>query len=151
MCVGSIIELMCFGLQAIKAHVLLSWPNETRQQQGRRELNVLLDRTPPVTDANALCVIDWNAYTRNDDDDRFESMWERATSASPKDENLHQTWCRITFQDLRWKAAQKVWLVPANVDYKSRNAKRSLCKPGVFEIHEELSKEASTFLLDYNC
>lgn len=104
-------ELTCLLSQVIKANILLSCPDQARLQQGRRELDALLNRNPPITDVDALLAIDYEAYRRNDRDPRMELMWERATTAAPQDEYLHKVWCELKFSHMNWKSAQKVRLV----------------------------------------
>lgn len=91
-----------------KAHILLSYPDKSRQAQGTAELNAILGRNPPITDIRILLAIDEAAEARHAQDDRIASMWDRAASEAPANEDLYMMWFKRKFERRDYKAAQKV-------------------------------------------
>lgn len=94
--------------QVNKAHILLSTPDKLRQEQGATELNAILGRKPPITDIRILLAIDEAAEARHAQDDRIASMWNRAASEAPANEDLYMMWFKRNFERRDYKAAQKV-------------------------------------------
>jgi len=89
-----------------KAYVLLLWPDPKRKEQGRKELDVVLERAPPVTDANVLSlVVQFDRYRRRPFN---ATIWERALKARPNDKELYRSWFLIAFAAKDWRVAQKV-------------------------------------------
>ena len=83
------------------------WPDQTRKQQGLKELRVLLDRKAPVDDIETLRALDVIADTNEENEPRLRQVWQRAASARPQDENLHMVWFRSKFQVDNLRAAQQ--------------------------------------------
>lgn len=90
-----------------KITVLLSWPEGTRNQQGLKELGVLLDRKPPVDDIETLCALDAVAEGWEGFEPRLRQVWQKAAGARPQDEKLHSVWFRSKFQVGNLRAAQQ--------------------------------------------
>jgi len=89
-----------------KAHVLLLWPDPKREQQGRKELEAVLERASPVTDAEILnFIVQFDRYRRRPFN---ATIWERALKARPNDEELYRAWFFIAFAAKDWRIAQKV-------------------------------------------
>ncbi|CAD6577882.1 MAG: hypothetical protein ASARMPREDX12_008547 [Alectoria sarmentosa] len=104
-----------------KIKVLLLWPEETRNQQGMKELGVLLERKPPVDDIETLCALDALAEAQGENEPRLRQIWQRAAGVRPQDEKLHMVWFRSKFQVGNLRAAQQAsqsWmkLFPNNRD-----------------------------------
>lgn len=83
------------------------WPEQTRNQQGLKELRVLLDRKPPVDDIETLRALDAIAETNEEHEPKLRQVWQRAAGARPQDENLHMVWFRSKFQAEDLRAAQQ--------------------------------------------
>lgn len=83
------------------------WPEETRNQQGMKELGVLLERKPPVDDIETLRALDAIAEAKGENDPRLWQVWKRAAEARPQDEKLHTVWFRSKFQVGNLRAAQQ--------------------------------------------
>ena len=94
-------------MQVKKIRVLLLWPEETRNQQGLRELGVLLDRKAPVDDIETLHLLDAIAEFKGETEPRLKQVWQRAAGALPQDERLHMVWFRSKFQAGNLRAAQQ--------------------------------------------
>lgn len=91
-----------------KAHILLSTPDQLRQEQGTAELDAILGRKPSITDIRILLAIDEAAEARCAQNDRIASMWDRAASEAPANEDLYMMWFKRKFERRDYKAAQKV-------------------------------------------
>jgi hypothetical protein len=96
------------SLQIQKAKILLDCPEPARQQQGRKELEELLGRQPPISEPKALEALNSVARARKDRDPRVETIWERAVTIRPHDERLYISWFHTKFNERKWKQAQKV-------------------------------------------
>ena len=83
------------------------WPDQTRNQQGLKELRLLLDRKPPVDDIETLRSLDIIAETNQENEPRLRQVWQRAAAAYPQDENLHLVWFRSKFLVDNFRAAQQ--------------------------------------------
>ena len=83
------------------------WPDQTRNQQGLRELGLLLDRKSPVEDIETLHALDIIAERYEESEPRLRQVWQRAAAASPQDENLHMVWFRSKFLVDNFRAAQQ--------------------------------------------
>ena len=83
------------------------WPDETRNQQGLKELSVLLDRKPPVDDIETLHLLDTIADAKGESEPRLRQVWQKAAGARPQDEKLHMVWFRSKFQAGNLRAAQQ--------------------------------------------
>ena len=99
--------------QAYKAGLLLEFPEQARKQQGRKELDSLLDREPPITEPRAIQTLQAFAELRNDSDSRIQNLWAQAVKVRPQDSNLYNEWffSRFWIQDLR--GAQQASLTTA--------------------------------------
>ena len=99
--------LMLKQLQVKKINVLLLWPDEARNQQGLKELNVLVERKPPVDDIETLRALDIIAGSRGELEPKLRQVWQRAAGARTQDEKLHMVWFRSRFQVGNLRAAQQ--------------------------------------------
>ena len=100
-------------MQVKKIRVLLLWPEETRNQQGLKELGALLDRKAPVDDIETLYLLDTIADAKRDIEPKLRQVWQKAASARPQDENLHAIWFRSKFHSGNLRAAQQaaqIWM-----------------------------------------
>ncbi|MCJ1464356.1 hypothetical protein MMC07_002969 [Pseudocyphellaria aurata] len=88
-------------------NILLGHPDQARREQGKRELDGIFERSPPISDIDALVALNTAAEARMDDDPRIQRIWERAVSVREGDENLYRTWFKTKFLEGRWTAAQK--------------------------------------------
>lgn len=89
-------------------NILLGHPDQARREQGRRELDDILERSQPISDIEALVALNAAAKARHDDDPRIQTIWERAVGVRQWDENLYRTWFKTKFMEEKWTAAQKV-------------------------------------------
>jgi len=89
-----------------KAHVLLLWPDPKRNQQGQKELDAILERALPVTDAEVLSFVVQFDICRGCSFNA--TIWERALKARPNDEELYRSWFFNAFAAKDWRIAQKV-------------------------------------------
>ena len=94
-----------------KAHVLLECPDLSRREQGRKELDILLNKDPPITDIEVLLYITRFAEYREESDEQYVSMWERAAKARPNDEDLYRRWFGTALATKSYRGAQKVSLL----------------------------------------
>ncbi|KAL8702942.1 MAG: hypothetical protein Q9201_003896 [Fulgogasparrea decipioides] len=94
-------------LAASKASLLLMLPEPTKQRQGRTLLDLLLEKSPPIVDLNALVVIETLAEQRKESDPRINALWLKAANAQPKDEQLYKHWFRTRFCSKDWQNARK--------------------------------------------
>ena len=87
--------------------MLLLWPEATRNQQGFKELAILLERKPPVDDIETLRALDAIADAKGDIEPRLRQVWQRAAGSRPQDEKLHIVWFRSKFGVGDLRAAQQ--------------------------------------------
>ena len=91
----------------LKAIFLLKQPEIVRQLQGQKELADILARQPPIS--NLIALENLNNITRGcDSHPRIATIWERAITVRPGDEEIYDAWFRAKFNERNWKAAQKV-------------------------------------------
>ena len=83
--------------------------------------------------------IDKQAETRDDQDSRIVSMWERAVGGKPEDEELYKRWFMLNFERKNYKAAQKVSPYPRSL--MKLKVEMSLTRPGCYALSEEVSGE----------
>ena len=96
--------------QVLKAVILLSHSEETRRRQGEKEISEILERQPPISELKALEHLSNAAPIVKKLDPRIDTIWERAVTVRPGDEEIYAIWFRIKFTEKNWKAAQKVGL-----------------------------------------
>lgn len=95
----------------LKARVLLSFPDSPRQRQGRDDINALLQRDPPITDVQAIVILEECLRQIEATDAEIGVIWERAVRLRPQDEELQTLWFQKNFEQRRWKGAQQVGYV----------------------------------------
>lgn len=92
-------------MQAKKVWILSNWPDQARKEQGFKELDVLLQRTPPVTDIETLMFLD-NFENPNrspceplggDLGINLTRIWSKAVASRPQDEELVAQWYHTKF------------------------------------------------------
>lgn len=139
-----------FMSQAKKIRILFACPDQLRKQQGRKELDALLDRKVAITDLEALGMIAHDDFKRIYWDPRIVPMWERATDAQSQDEDIVKAWFHFQLYRMDWKGAQKVrliYLIPTHPEFtNSKNVSRTI---GGYEVYEKLSGKKSTILLEH--
>ena len=96
------------SVQALKARILLSFPDIPRQKQGRDDINALLERNPPVADIQTIVILEECLRQTEATDAEIDLIWERAVRVRPQDEELQTIWFKKNFEKQRWKGAQKV-------------------------------------------
>ena len=83
-----------------------------REDQGVAEIQLLINRKPPITDTEILVTVENLAKElpeRAGEASKWaDSMWERAASQLPKDEKLLALWFETKFSAQNYKAAQRV-------------------------------------------
>lgn len=90
-----------------KIIILLSHSDETRLQQGIKELEAFGQRKVHATDPKALKRLDLFLAGRKDRDAFANNMWIAAGITS-QDEEFLSTWFQLKLDQERWEAAQKV-------------------------------------------
>lgn len=98
-------------MQVLKARVLLAFPDSPRQKQGRDDINALLHRDPPITDVQAIVILEECLQQIEAADTEIDLVWERAVRLRPHDEELQTLWFKKNIEDRKWKGAQKVGYV----------------------------------------
>lgn len=98
-------------MQVLKARILLSFPESPRQKQGRDDINALLQRDDPITDVQALVVLEECLQQIGATDAEVDLIWERAVRLRPQDEELQTLWFKKNFELRKWKGSQKVGYV----------------------------------------
>ena len=100
------------SLLVTRIKILLNWRDVARFQQGLHHLDNLLEKKPPVTDLDALRVLDeiFKLLERTGYAQAPNSLqtWQRAASAQPDDENLYTVWHRSKFDTRDFRGAQQV-------------------------------------------
>lgn len=94
--------------QVLKARVLLSFSESPRQNQGRDDISALLQRDPPITDVQALVILQECLQQIGATDAEVDLIWERAVRLRPHEEELQTLWFRKNFEAQKWKGSQKV-------------------------------------------
>ena len=89
-------------------NINLRHPDQARRAKGYKDLEEILGRSHPISDIEALVAINTAAKARGDDNPRIQTIWERAVSVRPGDEDLYRTWFKTKFLEGKWAAAQKV-------------------------------------------
>ena len=113
-----------------KAHVLLECPDLNRREQGRKELDILLTKVPPITDVEVLLYITQFAEYREESDEQYVSMWERAAKARPNDEDLYRRWFGTALAIKSYRGAQKV----RGLSARPGNVLTRLLTPGITSV-----------------
>ncbi|KAL9047087.1 MAG: hypothetical protein Q9214_000247 [Letrouitia sp. 1 TL-2023] len=90
-----------------KSDTLQENADPARRNQGEKELNALLNRSPPITSTRAIQILQTFAASRHDHDPRFQSLWARAAQTSPQDEGLYREWFETKFSVGDFRGAQK--------------------------------------------
>lgn len=130
-------------------NILLGHPDQARREQGQRELDEIFERSPPISDIDALVSLNNAALDRIDDDPRIQKIWERAVGVREWDENLYRTWFKTKFLEGRWTNAQKVCRYPAFRQMK-KEIHSDVITAGSDDVHEEVPPDPRTVLLEYN-
>ncbi|KAL9104072.1 MAG: hypothetical protein Q9163_000924, partial [Psora crenata] len=84
------------------------------KELARRELDTLLSRSRPVTDASALSLLESLAQTYHGDVEitsKLGRIWERASGALPNNEWLLRTWFQSKFRGGLYKEAKQAAMV----------------------------------------
>ncbi|KAI9839626.1 MAG: hypothetical protein M1819_002252 [Sarea resinae] len=118
------------NLLALRAHVLLTSPSASQQEQGVTEFERLCAKEPPVTDLHTLSMIQQALGGSNARKSVLKGrrsvnvalLWERAAKFRSGDESLPKEWFMITFELNQWVDAQKAAMFlqrffPKNRDY----------------------------------
>lgn len=93
----------------------MACPDTIRQQLGRRELESLIGREPPITDVDVLVTIHRFAHCRKDSKNLLKPLWARAAKARPQDEELLKAWFETAFHFGSYEIAQE-----ASIAYKNQ-------------------------------
>lgn len=77
---------------------------------GYKELCRILEREPPISDLNALENLNAMSMIRDCklSHPNIGTIWERAITVRPEDEEIYDLWFHTKFNERNWKAAQKV-------------------------------------------
>ena len=86
----------------------MSCEDKSRFLQGVEELRNLVDRKPPVVDLDILRTIDQPDLYDYLDPEMLSSMWDRAQSAQPRNEQFLSAWIKESLKRRDYVAAQKV-------------------------------------------
>ena len=98
-------------LLVVKVAILLQWPDPNRYEQGIKELELLLERKPPIADLEALGVLDQILKTYGPKTaltTKQMQTWQRAAYGNPRDDTLHTTWFQSKFDQGDYDGAQQV-------------------------------------------
>ena len=98
-------------LLTVRVAILLQWPDPARYEQGIKELEIVLEKKPPIADVEALGVLDQilkkygpkTAFTP-----KQMQIWQRAADGHPRDGTLHSTWFQSRFDQGDYGGAQQV-------------------------------------------
>ena len=93
----------------------MAWPDWIHQELGRRELESLIQREPPIVDVQVLVTIHRFAHYRKDFKGLLKPLWVRAAKARPQDEKLLEAWFKTSFHFGSYEIAQE-----ASIAYKNQ-------------------------------
>lgn len=98
-------------LLATKISILFQWPDKSRNEQGAKEFESLIERKPPVTDPAVLRRLE-GVIKEEGSPPKLTAMqtqmWQRAATSRPQDEDLHQAWYFVKFDQGNYGGAQHV-------------------------------------------
>lgn len=94
-------------LRAWKAQILLSHADETNRQRGTTETLELCNAEPATTDLETLEMLFGSLKRLSGYEDVRNSLWEKASKASPRDLNIQTRWFNFAYENSDWKFAQK--------------------------------------------
>ena len=95
-------------MQAWKAYILYRHLDEAHYQRGVAETLALCKLEPPITDGEALSILQETLDGVKTQAQPAHLLWEKAAKAKPQDEKLQRDWFWTTMSRNDWKGAQKV-------------------------------------------
>lgn len=95
-------------LQAWKAHILFRHADDAHRQRGVRETMELCNLEPPISDLDALDMLQQTLKRMGNHEDTMRAIWERAAKAKPQQLELQTRWFNHSSERCDWKSAQKV-------------------------------------------
>lgn len=87
------------------------WPDEARRHQGQKELDAILDRSPAISETNALFFLDDSSVIQKSNNDKLNKSWDRAADVDHNDQDLLDLWYKRKLETSDYKTAQKVNIV----------------------------------------
>ncbi|KAF3481657.1 uncharacterized protein GIQ15_04416 [Arthroderma uncinatum] len=107
-------------LKAWKANILFSHADDAHRQRGIAETLQLCSSTPPVTDLEALNILQDTLNEVGGHGDTARALWQNAAKAKPQDLEVQLRWFRVSSDAGDWKTAQKAAMSLQNNFPKTR-------------------------------
>ncbi|KAL1958769.1 hypothetical protein VTO42DRAFT_3888 [Malbranchea cinnamomea] len=107
-------------LRAWKANILFNHADEAHHQRGIAEALELCRTKPPITDINALELLQNTLGEVEEHTATARAIWENAAKAKPQDWDLQLRWFDLATEAGDWKTAQKAAMSLQNNFPKTR-------------------------------
>lgn len=130
--------------------ILLAHSDQARQLQGRHELGEILAKKPPLSELKALEALNNAAKDWQSPDPRIETIWERAVSVRPQDEQLYVSWFHARLKERKWDSAQKVSFLHIKIRLISvLTHKFLMLAVGSYDVYEKIFGKPRSILLEH--
>ncbi|KAJ6171992.1 N-acetyltransferase B complex non-catalytic subunit [Penicillium chermesinum] len=97
-------------LKAWKANIQVRMLDETNRKRGIADTLELCKSEPAITDLETLDILIQTLKKLEGHDETQSALWERAAKAKPQDLEIQLRWFSSSFEEDKWKAAQKAGL-----------------------------------------
>ncbi|KAK2748284.1 hypothetical protein FQN57_000942 [Myotisia sp. PD_48] len=107
-------------LKAWRANILVGYSDDAHRQRGIAETVELCTATPPITDLEAINMLQNTLSELGGLEDTSRTLWQNAALAKPQDADIQLNWFHLASKAGDWKSAQKAAMALQNNFPKQR-------------------------------